>query len=220
MSRQGFVKAFKRIHDGRSSYERFFDFVTIFALEMASTVNVIPAQLNSRRDASAAKYDGSASRAMCEMMAEFVSTYEDEPDQDMLGSAYMELGIGNKDTGQFFTPYSLCAAIASSQVENVKTKLEEQEYVAANDPACGGGAMLIAFANIMRKAGIDYQRRIWVEGTDINLETALMCYMQLSIIGCAGAVTIGDALNGEQGTRLYTPMVAMEPGWFLRIERW
>lgn len=82
--------------------------------------------------------------------------------------------------------------------------------------ACGGGATLIAAANVARndleKAGFNFQNHILFSAQDIEETVALMCYIQLSLLGVAGFVKVGNSLtdpirNGDSLENYwFTPM--------------
>lgn len=84
---------------------------------------------------------------------------------------------------------------------NRNTLLDKLEYSTAGftDCACGGGAMLIAAANAVKKAlvdtGYNWQDKCLFVGQDLDGIAAKMCYIQLSLLGCAGFVKIGDTLR-------------------------
>ncbi len=80
--------------------------------------------------------------------------------------------------------------------EDLKRKIEGQGWVSVNDPACGAGALLVAFANECRRPGndINYQTSVLFVAQDIDLVAGCMCYIQLSLLGCPGYVVIGDTL--------------------------
>ena len=60
----------------------------------------------------------------------------------------MALGLANEWKGQFFTPYDICRAMAAMNLgEDLKSQIEEKGWVSVSDPACGAGALLLAFAN-------------------------------------------------------------------------
>jgi hypothetical protein len=73
-------------------------------------------------------------------------------------------------------------------------QLKEKGYVRVNDPACGAGVMLIAFANAAKRHGINYQKQVLFVAQDIDRTAAMMCYIQLSLLGCPATVVIGDSL--------------------------
>lgn len=50
------------------------------------------------------KYNKQEQKLFPELAAYVVMALEDNPEQDFLGSVFMELNLGNKSTSQFFTP--------------------------------------------------------------------------------------------------------------------
>ena len=59
---------------------------------------------------------------------------------------------------------------------------------------CGAGALLVSFANVCKRHDINYQQKVMFVAQDIDYTVGLMCYIQLSLMGCAGYVVIGDTL--------------------------
>lgn len=123
-----------------------------------------------------------------------VLALEENPNQDFLGSLYMELNLGNHWKGQFFTPISICDMMARITLNEIIDTIEEKGWAAINDPACGAGATLISAVNVMNEKGIDYQNRALFVAQDIDRITGLMCFIQLSLLRCAGYVVIADTL--------------------------
>lgn len=85
--------------------------------------------------------------------------------------------------------------MAQMQTDTAMERIERDGWISANDPACGGGATLIALADALIQRKVNYQQTVFFVGQDINATTALMCYIQLSMLGCAGYVIIGDTLR-------------------------
>ena len=150
-----------------------------------------------------------------------VEALDKNPNQDLLGQLFMELNLGNERNGQFFTPYNVCELMASiTSDEEIKSKIADKGYVVVNDCACGGGATLIAFANKIHEMGINYQTDCMFVAQDIDYTTALMCYVQLALLGCPGYIKIGDTLTdpltdswleAELGSNIWlTPMFYTE----------
>ena len=126
---------------------------------------------------------------------------------DFLGELFMNLDLGNDLGGQFFTPYHLCLAMARINVDHhdkIENDLERQGYITCCDPACGAGATLIAAAEVFKERDINYQQNVLFAGQDIDSTTALMCYIQLSLLGCKAYVKIGNSLT-EPLTEKETP---------------
>ena len=147
-----------------------------------------------------------------------IEAFETNPFQDLLGDTYMKLGIGNKQTGQFFTPYNVAEMMARMSVseEDVTSAIAEHGYVTVNEPAAGGGANIIAMAHVLKDMGINYQRHMWFVAQELSELTALTCYVQCSILGMAGVVLIGNTLAMDFHHSLYTPICTIEDCWSLR----
>lgn len=131
--------------------------------------------------------------------------------QDFLGQMFMDLEMGNKWRGQFFTPYHLCKAIA--QLSMNMDDFTESKIVTLNEPACGGGAMVIAMCESLKDAGINFQNQLRVVAQDVDVTSAHMCFIQLSLIGCQAHVVVGNTLALERRDAYVTPFAAMK-GWF------
>lgn len=67
--------------------------------------------------------------------------------------------------------------------------------ISVNDPACGAGATLVAAANIFHRKKINYQTRVLFTANDIDRVVAQMCYIQLSLLGCAGWVAVANTIS-------------------------
>lgn len=81
--------------------------------------------------------------------------------------------------------------------DDLKARIEQRGWVAVNDPACGAGALLIAFANECRRPGhdINFQTSVLFVAQDIDFLAGMMCYIQLSLMGCPGYVVIDDSIS-------------------------
>ena len=156
---------------------------------------------------------------MAEMLGMVVAALDENQDQDLLGEIFMTLGLGNEHNGQFFTPYNVCSAMSALNSENIAAQVERQGWVPVADPACGAGALLVAFANECLRQKVNYQTSVLFVAQDIDFTVGLMCYIQLSLLGCAGYVVIGDTLAHpataydrrgliprDEGNVWYTPM--------------
>lgn len=199
------------------------DFVILSAISIANVFDQ-PRRKEWEEEyrSRAGKYSEKELEAFGTMLYEVTTALEANPDQDFLGELFMALGLGNEWAGQFFTPYDICRAMAEITCrEELKGKIEKAGWVAANDPACGAGALLIALANECRRPGMDinYQTSVLFTAQDIDFLAGCMCYIQLSLLGCPGYVVIGNTLTqpavcvdarglipADGQTVLYTPM--------------
>lgn len=135
---------------------------------------------------------------------------------DFLGEMFMRLELSSSMNGQFFTPYHLCRLMAQMTVDGPAKEIQQKGWTSLNEPACGAGATLIAMAEALHCRGINYQNTVFFTAQDLDSTCALMCYIQLSLLGCAGWVRIGDTLShpptapmllgADDGDTWYTPM--------------
>lgn len=189
------VKMFEYLCGRHSRWNIWSDFIFFSAAAIANAVDKSFAEEREREYLSrSSKYKSEEMQIFAEMLSEVVMGMDENPDQDFLGELYMTLGLGNDQNGQFFTPYGVCAAM-SQMTGDFKRRAKSEGWMSVNDPACGAGATLIAFANECRREGINYQTEVLFVGQDIDFVTGLMCYLQLSLLGCAGYVVIGNTLT-------------------------
>lgn len=180
-----------------SKWQVWNDFLSLSAISMA---NVIPTPEREEREekyhAILSSYREEEREIFPQMLHLVVLALSDDPEQDFLGSLYHHLGLHQQQKGQFFTPYHICEFMSELQFTgNEETEIfEGKGYISVNDPACGAGAMLIAFANVARKQGINYQKHVLFVAQDIDRTAAMMCYIQMSLLGCPAIVVIGDSL--------------------------
>ncbi len=191
------VKLFDRLAQRHSRWEVWADFVQMTAITLSNAVD--KAHFKEREKsylAIARKYNKAELDAIAEMFAFVVMGMDENPDQDFLGNLFMSLDLGNQYKGQFFTPYSVCRMMAQiTGTDDLKARLERQGWVSVSDCCCGAGALLVAFANECIRQKINYQTSVLFVAQDIDLTAGLMCYIQLSLLGCPGYVVIGNTLT-------------------------
>lgn len=172
------------------------DFVVMAAISISNAVDSSHAKVREEMYLTIAKrYNSKELECFAEMLAIIVTAIDRDPDQDFLGDLFMCLGLGNESGGQFFTPYSVCRAMAAMTYgEDLKEKIKKRGWISVNDSACGAGALLVAFANECKHQGINYQTSVLFVAQDIDLIAGCMCYIQLSLLGCPGYVVIDDTI--------------------------
>ena len=131
---------------------------------------------------------------LAQMLSFVVMALEENPEQDFLGEMFSGLNLHNEWRGQFFTPYHIGSFMAAINLESAMEELKQKEYITVNDCCCGAGCLLIAFANEARKAKIDFQNRVVFVAQDLDFIAAMMCYIQLSLLGCKAIVKVGNSL--------------------------
>ncbi len=134
--------------------------------------------------------------AVCEVLALLIEAVEENPCEDILGEIYMNLGLGDHWKGQYFTPSGIAEMMAriTSDEDTILEHVKQNECISVTDPCCGAGVMLLAQAKTLRDMGVNYQTQALYVGQDIDRIVAQMCYIQLTLNGCAGYVCVADSL--------------------------
>lgn len=200
---QKFIKELRSLRGKYSIWEIWVDFVSICAISMANIF-----EKSERKEKEylriIRKYSPEEQQKLCGLFQLLIEEMERNPDQDALGTIFSQLGVADKRKGQFFTPYCISKLMAQITIGHMD-KDDGPQLI--NEPACGSGANLIAAANVMRSNGFNYQQNAYFVAQDIDYTAAMMCYVQLSLLGCPGVVIIGDTLAGDtqEMEHWYTP---------------
>lgn len=204
------IKILNHISGKYSVYEVFSDWICCSALAVSNACQLIHDRIWKDREQEykkvIKKYDPEDQRRFVDMLLLLVETLG-HGTEDALGQIYMESGMGNRTTGQFFTPWSvsvMCAEMTAGELDpNGCYKLYE--------PSCGAGGMIIALASVLQRKGLNYQRYMKVVAQDLDWKRVYMCYLQLSLLGISAVVVQGDTLREPyesgypQKRVLYTP---------------
>ncbi|MDE6261224.1 MAG: SAM-dependent methyltransferase [Oscillospiraceae bacterium] len=196
-SQTGFVKLFSELCNSKSSWEVWADFVVMSAIAISNAFNPKGPTHDAREQEymrTIQRYTKAEQQIFPKLLAATVEALEAEPDQDFLGVLFMGLNLGNHWKGQFFTPYNISRMIAEIQLCGIEFRLKKKGWVGINDPCCGAGALLIAARNIMVREKLAPTSALYV-AQDIDRTAALMCYIQLSLLGCAGYVVVADTFR-------------------------
>lgn len=210
----------------RYSYWRVWnDFLTMTYISIANAVSVAEWE---KRELEYHKvrnrYSEQEIKEFTKLFGLIIQALEYNPEQDFLGELYHALNLQKEQKGQFFTPYYICQLMSMIMTDkkNIQKELEDTGYVLVSDPACGSGAMLIAIANTMRNNHINYQKQVLFVAQDIDYTAAMMCYVQLSLLGCCAVIIIGDTLTNPgfhpNNTVWYTPMYYLNRQRFRKVE--
>ena len=226
---KNFLKIFEGLTGKHSRWEIWRDFIHLTAIEISNSTDKLNAPERTKDyQTIISKYSDAEQNKFAELLAEVIMGMEQNPDQDFLGSLYMMCELGNDHAGQFFTPYDVCRCMAEITFD-AKLVPDMEGFISVSDPACGAGALLIAFANLCRRKNICYHDKVLFVAQDIDLIAGLMCYIQLSFLGCAGYVVIGNTITepstaydrrgllpaGPQSRIWYTPFFSTDI-WYLR----
>lgn len=212
MKTQKIIKLIESLSGQYSGHQVFTDWCTMMAISISNASDIFDTRERREREnlfqSISSKYGSDNLDKFAEMMAYLIETLEENP-RDVLGEVYMRGGFGSKTTGQFFTPYHLSELFARLCYEDPVRAEDGKIHV--NEPSCGGGGMIIAYAMELKEKGIDYQREMEVIAQDLDWNCVYMCYVQLSLMGISAVVVQGDTL-GEPYSKetpeyrvLYTP---------------
>lgn len=177
----------------RSPYNVFEDWVECMALSISNACQMIHDKVYQERERKFAAIVQQYKKPPVEKFAEmFVMLSEtlESGISDILGEIYMEMELGNKNTGQFFTPYHVSFMCAEASLQGY----EGDHILIIHEPSCGGGGMIIAAAAVLSKRGMNYQKLMHVVAQDLDWKAVHMTYVMLSLMGINAVVAQGDTL--------------------------
>ena len=216
-SEKEFLGVFEQLCYSRSAWQVWADLISAIACSLSNAVDRTPEHFEQREKEYAQCISRLGSvEAPAKILSILVMALENNPEQDFLGKMYMNLNLSNHWKGQFFTPYNLCKMMSAIAVGDLDAQIEKQGFISVCDPACGAGATLIAAANTMKESKYTFQNHVLFVGQDIDRITGMMCYIQLSLLGCAGYVCIGNTLiNPITGHVLFPQEKEGQEMWYM-----
>lgn len=223
MNAKQIAKTLRSVSHRHSMHDLFGDFVAMSACALSNAFDI------ENRDAREAeymrivkKYEKDEVAAFPKAMSEVTQAFEMAPGEinfdDILGGVFNELELHNKWAGQFFTPYHLAQALAQMNTAGAHEKIAESGFVTVLDPAVGGGALLIAVAEALHNADIDYQKHMHATAVDVDIRCVHMTYVQLTLLHVPAVVVHGNSLSGETYSVWRTPAHIIDL-WHYRLNR-
>lgn len=210
------VRLLKANHGRHSMHRVFTDWVEISAIALRNRIDPNGyAEREATYERIRSEYTPTEMDRFAQALALLVNEMEDNP-RDVLGDTYMSLEIADKNSGQFFTPYSVAQAIAALQLEGLIHALDRKPYITVGEPACGAGALVIALTQALATAGINYQQRIHVTAEDISPVAVHMIYIQLTLLHVPAIVHRRNSLALETFDTWLTPAHVLG-GWSTRL---
>lgn len=196
---------------GRENVYR--DWCELFALALANGCDLIQGERWQKREKRYRDIIGRYKDAgrFAEMSAALTEAFEADPFHDYLGQVYMECFGGNKNLGQCFTPEGVCAVCASVAGDIPKNGEHKTFY----EPACGSGAMTIAFLKRCYDAGYNYQRYLHITTEDLDSLCVHMCFIQLSLLGARAVVWHKNTITQQVFDKFVTPAEMLQPALIL-----
>lgn len=198
-----FIKLINSIGRSRGRWDILSDFATMARCAIINNSTPFRSEEYEKQYMNiVGRYPRDELDSFCRMLA-LVYMAQRDNDGDFLGECLMELEMGSKDIGQFFTPYSVCQATAKLTMGQASELTCRKGYLTLQEPAAGGGAMVIAAAHELRTQnnGID----IFAVCTELSSLTADLCYINLTAAGIAAQVINGNTLTLEAFRTMPTP---------------
>ena len=170
---KAFLKIFNSLCGRFNRWQVWQDFVMVTAIEISNATDKQNAPERTKTyQTIISKYSDAEQNKFAELLAEVIMGMEQNPDQDFLGELYMLCELGNDASGQFFTPYDVCRCMVEISGGS-DPAAENDGFFSVSDPACGAGALLIAFANLCRRKNICYHDKVLFVAQDIDLIAGL-----------------------------------------------
>lgn len=208
-----FIKLVKGLSGSYSTYQVFSDFCTMAAISLYQPFAKDEA-LENEYMTIVKKYNKKEVSVFPQLLACVVHGLTARFG-DFLGECYMELEISNKHQGQFFTPYYMSKFM--SHIVGVSDK----EKVSISEPAVGSGGIIIAYADVMKDQGINYQLKMEVQAVDTDKMCFHMTYIHLTLLHISAEVIWGNSLSLETFQTWYTPSNILNNGyrWGLKLSK-
>lgn len=207
------IKYFNELARKHSLWNVFTDFCEMSALAIANSVDWAQYDRREKRYMEIVKkYTKEEANKIASILAELTLALQEEP-TDVLGEIFMELELGNKWKGQFFTPMSVSKMMADITIADLPEEaVKEYGYFTVSEPAVGGGANIIALALAMKDKGLNYQKQMLVTATDVDIRAVHMAFIQFSLLGIPAVVIHGNTLTVEEWEHWKTPFYVIH-GW-------
>lgn len=199
------VKIITSMSGRYSSYDIFSDWIKCASLSITNSTTLFTGKLWKDREKTymdtISKYSRDEAQHFPELFALLKLALQKEM-TDVLGWVYMAAGMGNKTTGQFFTPFTVSYAMAQLTIPK---DIDPQKVYRFAEPSTGGGGMIIASAKVLQDRGVNYRRCMDVVAQDLDWKAVYMSYLQFSLLGIKATVVQGDSLAEPYTGRGYPP---------------
>ena len=142
--------------------------------------------------------------------------YDDGAFNDYLGELFMQCSQGEKNAGQFFTPYHVSNLMAKMTITD--DKIKRDEIITIYEPCCGSAGMVLASMDVLKNDyGVNYARDCFVICEDIDIRCVHMAYLQLSLAGVPAIVKHQNSLSRDLWSVWRTPAYLMQ---YLRFRKY
>jgi hypothetical protein len=199
------VKILRGVSGRYGLFDIFRDFVTMAACAISNAVDL---KHYEEREAlymkTVKKYTSEEACEIAKGLAIVTMALETGP-QDFLGTAFMQLDLGDAWKGQFFTPFEIAKLMAMVTMGDAKSIIEREGFITVSDCCVGAGSMIIAAAEVLKSQGINYQRHMHTIAGDIDSTAVYMAYIQASLLHMPAVIYHGNSLTVEVWSEWRTP---------------
>ena len=194
--KEKFKKVFNSLSSKYGKHTVWSDFVELYALTLSEVYDKrFAIERNKRYIEIQKKYNIKEFTKFSDMFSFTASALDENTEQDFLGMLYVELGLCDEAELVRFLPYDAAKLLASIAYVEEKKAETPVRPINITDFCCGSGCMLIAQANMLKKDNINYQQEAVFYAQDIDKTAALMCYIQLALLGIRAVIKIGNPLT-------------------------
>ena len=194
---QKFLKCFRQLAKGRSAEAVWDDMVSIISCTISNSNDPAAERWLAREKeyfGICRKYDNDNDKIhmLSQLFAYVMTAYIDNPEQDFLGSMYMELNIGRNRKAKGFTSYDFCRKLWEMTLsqEETEKQIECQDRIVVLLPCCDAGGTMLASSHRIEELGYDPVRQAIYEGISEDPVVAKMCYIQAALAGLPARIII------------------------------
>lgn len=216
--KKNMIKLFEKLAYRHNSWTVYSDFLEMAAISLSNSVDFLNRNEREKRYLDIISgYSKEEGAIFQKLFGELVTALEEET-TDVLGELFMELQLGSKWKGQFFTPIHVSKAMGMVTLNDVDKLIQERGFITVLEPASGGGSRIIGLALALREKGHNYQKDMVVTAVDLDVKAVHMCYIQLSLLGIPAIVLHGNTLSMEMYEEWKTPFYILG-GWQFKKQK-
>ena len=196
------IERINKLSGSRSPYEVFCDWIKCSAISIQNACQIHNDLWKKREEQymQTIRPYGEHGLEFGDMLGFLTMALENDI-SDILGQVYLEAELGNKSTGQFFSPFHISRMCAELSLRDQ----DGSQKITLNEPSCGAGGMIIATAAVLKDRNVNYQLCLDVIAQDLDWKAVYMCYVQLSLLGIRAVVVQGDTLSAPYIPRKTNP---------------
>lgn len=186
--------------DKYSAEKVFRDFISLFAISLSNKIT-FNKQNNEMYEKIYNSYEKEEQYIFYALSSELTKLFCNEiAPYDILGDIYKK--ITNKSYLQLINNNPAQQIGKRLQgIININKRTNSGKMIEMN---CGSGAMILAYASILKMFKLDYKINLEVTAIDTNIINVFMTYIQLYFYEITAVVILIDAKNNKEIMKLYT----------------